>query len=147
MSDIQEINLNGTNNDIARWIWNHLVPNSGQAHSIQGEILRVIENLRWEAQENGNINWDEGFEMCIDFLQNTLGNEKSFSKEARIQITADLKRLKNFILPDQLINKSQASQLPYVEDDLYDRLTDHLIQFCRQHPQVIQRNHDPRQYR
>jgi hypothetical protein len=147
MNAIQEINLSGTNNDIAQWIWDNLIPKSGQADSLQGEILRAIERLRWEAQENGNINWDEGFEMLIDFLQSTLGNEESFSKETRTQIHSDLQRLKNFIYPDRLENKSQVSQLPYVDDDLYDRLTEILIQFCRQYPQVIQRNRNPKQYR
>jgi len=147
MNDNQVIHLNGTNHDIARWIWKNLVPKSGQANSIQGEILRVIEKLREEAQGNGNINWDDRFEMFVDFLHNTLGHEKSFSKETKVSITADLERLINFLPPDKLENRSQASNLPYVEDDLYDRLTGHLISYCRQHPQVIPRQHDPSQYR
>ena len=147
MNENQSIDLSGTNDDIARWIWTNLVPKSGQADSVQGEILRAIERLRWEAQENGNINWDDRFEMFINFLHNTLGNEEGFSKETRASIAVDLERLKNFIPPDKLESRSQASDLPYVEDNLYDRIVNHLISYCRQHPQVIPRKHDPRQYR
>jgi len=147
MSDFQIVDLSGTEDDTIRWIWNNLVPKSGQADSVQGEILRAIEKLRWEAQENGNINWDDRFEMFIDFLGNTLGAEKSFSDEIRASIAADLQRLMEFIPPDMLVSKSQADSLPYVEDDLYDRLADHLVLFCLQHPQVIPYQHDPKQYR
>jgi hypothetical protein len=147
MPEKQIIDLAGSDNDIARYIWKNLVPKSGQADSIQGEILRAIEKLRWEAQENGNINWDYSFEMFIDFLQNTLGNEALFSGKAKTDIIADLARLRNFITPDELENEQQRAGLPYVEDDLYDRLTDHLVSFCRLHPLVIPMQKDQRQYR
>jgi len=143
MDDIQKIDLNGSNDDIARWIWMNLVPKSGQADSIQGEILRAIEKLRWEAQKNGNINWDKSFVTFIDFLDITLGNEASFSEETKTSIRADLHRLKHFLPPDELKSRSQINDLPYVNDDLYDRLVYHLISFCRQHPQVIPREIDP----
>lgn len=41
-----------------RIIWRNFVPKSGQADSLQGEMLRQIEKLRYEAQNNGNINWE-----------------------------------------------------------------------------------------
>ncbi len=134
MSDSQEINLAGSNEDIAKWVWNTLVPKSGQADSLQGEMLRAIERLRWEAQENGNVNWDKGFERFIDFLQGTLGKEERFPKEIKVSITSDLQRLKR-------------SQIPYTKDDLYDRLVECLILFCRHHPQIIPQSHDAKQHR
>jgi hypothetical protein len=86
--------------------------------------------------------------LFIDFLGSTLGNEESFSREIKASITADLERLRHFTYPDQVESKVKAAEmLPYVKDDLYDRLSNHLISFCRQHPQVIPRPHDPRQYR
>ncbi|WP_187148453.1 hypothetical protein [Geobacter metallireducens] len=147
MTEKNFIDLTDSDFEIARWIWKNLVPKSGQADTVQGEILRAIEKLRWEAQENGNINWDYSFEMFIDFLQNKLGNEERFSKETRAEIANDLARLKNFIPPDELENDLQKADLPYIEDDLYDRLTNHLVSFCRLHPEVIQLQKDERQYR
>ncbi|HCS40534.1 MAG TPA: hypothetical protein DIW44_13240 [Anaerolineaceae bacterium] len=147
MSEIMKIQLQGSDFEIAKWIWQNLVPKQGQADSIQGEILRAIERLRTEAQENGNINWDDGYEQFVAFLQATFENENNFSAEIKESINSDLFRLKNFLPVDKLEFDSQKSMLPYVDDDLYDRLDGHLIQFCRLHPQVIPRKHNPLQYR
>lgn len=147
MGDIQEIDLKGSYEDVARWIWSNLVPKSGQANSIQGEILRSIEKLRWEAQVNGNINWDIKFEAFVDFLDITLCNEESFSKDNIKSIKADLDRLKNFIYPEKSESRLNISELPYIKDDLYDRLVECMVAYCRQHPKLIPHQHDPNQYR
>ena len=65
----QRIDTSGTNREVASWIWHNLVPPRGQASTVQGELLRAVEKLRWEAQENGNINWDEGFLILLSFLE------------------------------------------------------------------------------
>ena len=141
------IELSGTTNDIARWIWLNLVPKEGQADSVQGELLRAVERLRYEAQGNGNINWDDRFEMFADFLEQTLCSDNEVPRETKEAIIKDLNRLRHFLPPDQLKDRSQISDLPYVEDDLYDRLTEQVVAFCRRHPKVIPRDKDPRQYR
>jgi hypothetical protein len=128
------INLAGTDEEIARWIWHNLVPKSGQAVFLQGELLRAVEKLRWEGQGNGNINWDDGFEMLIDLLADHLLIEARFSREERASITSDLERLRNF-------------DLPHVEDDLYDRLTSSVVRFCRLNPRLVAYQHDPVQHR
>lgn len=74
-----QIDLSGSDLDIEKWIWQNLIPDRGQASSVQGEILRCIEALRWEAQENGNINWDRGFEIYLEFIHENLCNEMSLA--------------------------------------------------------------------
>ena len=143
----REINLTGTDNDIARWIWKTLVPKSGQAPFVQAEILRAIEKLRWEAQNNGNINWDDRFEMLIDFIQEKLGSQPCFSAAAKASIQNDLNRLRQFTPVNEITDKSQLENGPYTDDDLYDRLTKYLIAYCRNHPQLIQHVADSKQYR
>jgi len=147
MSTPTKIDLTGSNNDVARWIWKTLVPKSGPAAYVQPEVLRAIEKLRWEAQGNGNINWDDRFEMLVDFIETTLTSQACFSNETKESIRQDLDRLRNFLPPNALTDDSQIPQLPYVEDDLYDRLTDHLILFCRKHPELIAYSPNPQQYR
>ena len=72
----QEIDLAGSNADVAKWIWQTLVPNQGQAALVQAEVLRAIEKLRWEAQSNSNINWDNRFDMLEEpWLKSTFGEE------------------------------------------------------------------------
>jgi hypothetical protein len=134
MSAPQQINVTGSDDDVARWIWKTLVPKSGQAEFVQAEVLRAVEKLRWEALNNGNINWDDRFKMLIDYIDKTLTSQACFSEVSRESIRDDLNRLR-------------IADLPYVEDDLYDRLTSHLITFCRSHPQLIRHVADPHQYR
>ena len=147
MSATRDIDLTGSNDDIARWIWKTLVPKSGQASYVQAEALRAIEKLRWEAQNNGNINWDDRFEMFVDFLETTLIAQACFSNETKESIRQDLDRLRHFLTPNDLTDESQVQYLPYVDDDLYERLTDHLMSFCRNHPQLIPYAANPSQYR
>ncbi len=137
MNNQSFINISGTSEDIARWIWKTQVPKSGQSKSIQGEVLRAIEKLRWEAQNNGNINWDYRFEMLVDFIEATLTSQSCFSEQTKKSIRQDLGRLRNFLPPNELKDDSQRTELPYIEDGLYNRLTEHLIVFCKHSPRLI----------
>jgi hypothetical protein len=142
------IDTSGSSSDIAGWVWHNLVPKSGAASCVQGELLRAIERLRWEAQENGNINWDEGFELFVAFLRDKLSNQEYLTDEDRKGIHRDLDRLINFVTPDELTeDHALDNQLPYVDDDLYDRLADHVAEFCRRWPKTIPLPQDPKQYR
>jgi hypothetical protein len=143
----QEIDLTGSDNDVARWIWKTLLPKSGQAAFVQAEILRAIEKLRWEAQNNGNINWDDRFEMLVDFIEEKLTSQPCFASGEKQSIRDDLKRLRQFTPVNEMADLSQLAQGPYTDDDLYDRLTAHLITFCYSHQQLIRHVADPNQYR
>ena len=147
MQEETRIDTTGSSADILRWVWNHLVPKAGQSSSIQGELLRSIEGLRWEAQSNGNLNWDAGFERYILFLRSTILESGCLSSESAESFLSDLNRLSNFLPPGQLTDDSQIDQLPYVEDDLYDRICERIADFCRQNPDVVSRAFDPDQYR
>ena len=135
MTDNMIIDLSGNTSEITKWIWDHLVPVSGQADTVQGELLRAVEKLRWEAQNNGNGNWDDRFEMFTDYLETTLCDNPACGTETKAIICADLNRLRG------------SEYYPYIEDDLYDRLTEQIVAFCRCHPQPIPHEKDPRQYR
>jgi hypothetical protein len=147
MSAPKEINLAGSDQDVDCWIWKTLVPKSGPAAHVQAEILRAIEKLRWEAQNNGNINWDDGFEWFIDFIQDTLFRQPCFSSADRVAMQKDLDRLRYFTRVNDMIHQSDLAHGPYINDDLYDRLTSHLITYCRYHPQLILHIPHPKQSR
>ncbi len=53
-------------------IWKRCVPRTGQAKTVEGELLRGVEKLRDESLRNGNCNWDRGFEIILDFLESHL---------------------------------------------------------------------------
>lgn len=118
----------------AKHIWKTLVPKSGQADTVQGELIRVIERLRWESQNNGNGNWDKGFERFCDFLEQTLAVTPPFDKQALREIRADVARLRDY-------------DHPYLEDDLYDRLSDRSVEFHHFLGRHVAREHDPLQHR
>ncbi|MFB2638260.1 hypothetical protein ACE02P_09555 [Shewanella bicestrii] len=143
----QHINTSGTNHEVASWIWHNLVPQNGQSNTVQGELLRAVEKLRWEAQENGNINWDNGFLILIAFLENHLLNHPGFSEAERKVIKSDLSRLKNFLPVEELDDEADSGSLPYVEDDLYDRLESFVVSFARTNPQTIPNPNNPSLHR
>lgn len=142
-----KMKLDGGRGDIVEWVWDYLIPESGQALTVQGELFRAIQKLRWEAQENGNINWDDCFIKFIDYLHKHLVKNSELASEAKLSIERDLNRLRNFLSVDELEDEEQADELPYVEDDLYDRLTDQAINYCRQRPVLIANEVDATQYR
>jgi hypothetical protein len=119
---------------IAKWVWQNLVPKSGQASTVQGELLRCVEKLAWEAQNNGNVNWEPQFEMLLHYLENTLCAEPHFDSAAKQSIRRDTKRLRQY-------------KRPYTDQDLYDRLTEHVVAYCRIHPHLIQKLKDSAQTR
>ena len=139
----QRIDTSSTNRQVASWIWHNLVPKSGQSTTIQGELLRAVEKLRWEAQENGNINWDEGFLILLTFLENQLGGHLGFDEAERKTIQRDLARLRNFLPVDELDDESDSGSLPYVDDDLYDRLEEFVVAFARAKPDLLQHTTNP----
>src|SRR5882724_3063320 len=133
-----EIDLTGSDKDVGRWIWKTVVPKSGQAPFVQAEILRAIEKLRWEAQGNGNINWDDRFEMLIDYIEEKLASQPCFSVAAKASIRDDLGRLRGFTPVNEMEDVADlVANGPYTDDDLYDRLTERLILYCRNQPQLI----------
>ncbi len=137
------IDTSGDDHAVASWVWRNLVPKSGQAGTVQGELLRAVEKLRREAQQNGNINWDEGFLILVDFLEDILTAEPIFRESERQAIRADLHRLRSFVRVDELEDESDAGNLPYVEDDLYDRLTHCVVAYVREHPSSAKREPNP----
>src|SRR5437868_15254469 len=91
-----EIPLSADTRAVAKWIWQNLVPKSGQCSTVQGELLRAVEKLSWEAQNNGNVNWDSGFTILVDFLERTLCNEPQISDELKQSIRDDLRTLRDY---------------------------------------------------
>jgi hypothetical protein len=104
--------------DEARTIWMTKVPPNGQADTIEGELLRAVEKLRREAQANGNINWDEGFEILIRFLRTHLLDAAIYPEDVLKATRAILDRL-------------SRPGLPVVEDGPYDELGDRVVEWYR----------------
>jgi hypothetical protein len=116
--------------DEARQLWHTAVPRSGQADTVQGELLRAVDNLRDEAQRNGNQNWDPGFELLLDYLRTHLLDGQTLSDDERTEINTDLALIANY-------------DYPQTGDDIYDRLTDRVVEWTHAHPDPIRHEHNP----
>jgi len=83
----------------AKDIWQSFVPKTGQSETVQGELLRAVEKLRTEALDNGNMNWDEGFEILLKYLESKLTDRKVYSEATIGETQNNLTRLENFENP------------------------------------------------
>lgn len=134
----------------ARDIWQRCVPNNGQSLTVEGELIRSIEGLRWEAQSNGNINWDEGFEIYCSYLRENLCDSNVFDSNDIDIISDDINRLEvggGYLETINSDDDLDFDRMPYVEDDLYDRLTDYVILWYRHQGKSIPREINIKQYR
>lgn len=109
--------------DDAKAIWRDYVPPSGQADSVQGELLLAVEKLRDEAIRNGNINWDEGFELLCAYLEQHLVDSAVYSDVNLRNTRAAIERVRD--LED-----------PCIDDEVYDLLSDRVVEYFRHYGSV-----------
>ena len=101
--------------EVGRFIWKTYVPASGQAETVQGELLRAIEKIADEAQRNGNINFNPDCHgILISYMRKYLTDTTLFDKETILQINIDL----------DTISKEDE---PYTKEDIYERLRNRIF--------------------
>jgi hypothetical protein len=90
-----------------------MVPITGEAQTVQAELLRAAENLEDEARRNGNQNWGDRHDRQLDFLQQHLAD--GTLPERRPAIRSDLQVIARVDAPEtdpavwmRLINASCA---------------------------------------
>lgn len=49
-------------------LWQLLVPSSGAAQTVQGEVVRITGRIRDELYRNGGANWDKNYRKMLDAL-------------------------------------------------------------------------------
>lgn len=123
--------------------WEAHVPASSQSAVLQAELLRRIEKLQHEAQANGNINWDEGFEYFCDWLLSEFAKFDelvTYMENARLILT----KLKNHgtyakltwadDFPEPLF---EPQYIAYCENALYDYLYEMVCVIYETHTEPI----------
>jgi hypothetical protein len=119
---------------LGQYIWRTYVPPSGQAVTVQGELLRASEKLRDECHRNGNMNWDNGHEILARYILDTLTASPNISTQSKIQLGADIDRILDF-------------EHLYTEDDLFDRVERLILDWCRIHRDPVPRDINPNLHR
>lgn len=118
--------------ELGQHIWKTYVPKSGQAQTVQGELLRAIEKLADEAQRNGNINFNEKCHgIFISYLRKYLTDPSIFNEQTIIQINKELDRI-------------SVETDPYTEDDLYDRLRERIVDWYVKNTKPITNSKNPK---
>ncbi|MDO5030855.1 MAG: ankyrin repeat domain-containing protein [Corynebacterium sp.] len=97
--------------DQFRYLWNNLIPYGGAAKTVQGEVIRIVGRIGYEALEMGYINWDEEFVKMADYWLETVG--------AAEDAIAVVKRKKAY-------------------DDEIDELTEAAVKWVEEHPMPIE---------
>lgn len=111
-------------------LFDSLVPDSGQADTLQGELIRCIARLASESHRNGNANWDKGFKIMALFLEKHL-SDGTFSSELTKEIKQDI----SLIIASGKDPENNA--YIYEKEDSYTRITDRVVEWCRRHPDFI----------
>jgi len=126
--DIKELHYSINNKDYletAKVIWKKLVPKSGQADTVQGELLRAIEKLRDEAQRKGNGNYSKNCHgILINYLKEYLLDKTVFNEDTLSKTKKDLKQI-------------SYKTMPYTEDDIYDNITNRIIDWYLKNPKQL----------
>lgn len=127
-----------------KYIWRNMVPKSGQATNLQGEMLRMVVKLSNEAINNGNINWDDNFEWFCDFLKENLVSCCLFDEPKIMKIKMILNYIKdngnyarNYANGEISDNEVDILKLAYTDDDIYDYLSDAIAEYYLAHKTPI----------
>lgn len=76
-------------------LWEWLVPSSGAAATVQGEVIRLSGRLWIEINDNGAANWDADFKKMLKALVEHLGSGVALSDVALAETRASAVELKN----------------------------------------------------
>ena len=127
-----------------KYIWKNYVPKYGQSNTLQGELLREIEKIRYEAQNNGNINWDDDYLYFCDFITNSLLEQSVFSQDEKNEIRIIMTYIKecgsyakDFFNNEIYEIELDLLKIAYTDDNLYDIICDKIGKLQKDHSEPI----------
>lgn len=117
-------------------LWQNLVPKSGHAAILQGELVRLIGRLASEYYRNGNMNWDDDLKNMAKCLETELSYHfNDLSDQQAIQVYLY-----------QIVQNGETGICYYLDgEDIYDKITDYVVMFCQQNESAVL-NHCPATY-
>jgi len=107
--------------EIAMKIWTELVPKTGIANTVHGELLQAVERLRDNAQHNGIPKNRRQQKRTARFVRDTLIDSKLFD-------AAEIERIRT------TTGKLIRNPRPYTSDDIYDHLVDKVCIYYKEKP-------------
>jgi hypothetical protein len=138
MAAMHYYHCKGRYDDEYEKLWQQLVPASGQAATVQGELVRVIGRLTDEFYRNGNGNWNLGYRRFTNFLHRHLLDDTVFAAHALAEIKEDIEMIR------RLGSNKENSYDFKASEDAFDRVTNRVVEWCRQQPELIARELNPK---
>lgn len=114
-------------------LWDELVPPTGQASTLRGELIRMSGKLSDEAYRNGNINWYDEFERMARFIGQYLDDPHTFSVEERALIRESVEE----------IIRDHADPDVSGHGSAYYTISEKVVDWCIAHQEPIPYSPDP----
>jgi hypothetical protein len=75
-------------------LWELLVPSSGAADTVQGEVIRIPGKIRGELERNGGVNWDADYKKMADAFLTHVASGKSLPEAELAEARTIVKEVK-----------------------------------------------------
>ena len=62
-------------------LWEMLIPSSGAAKTVQGEVIRITGRVQDELYRNGGVNWDRNYRNMLNSLPNHFASGTPLSEQ------------------------------------------------------------------
>ena len=115
-------------------LFDQLVPESGQASTVQGELVRVVMKLSNDFVSNGYSNWDSGYERLSEFAVRHL-TDGTFKPQTSAGIRSDIEHAQAYGRGEDIGG--------YDLEAAFDRLMQATVGWCQRHPNPIPHSSDP----
>ena len=115
-------------------LFGQLVPESGQASTVQGELVRSVMKLANDLVSNGFANWDAGYERLCAFALRHLA-DGTFGPQTSTGIRTDIEHIQKY--------GRREDTGGYDLEAACDRLMQASVGWCHRHPDYIPHNPDP----
>lgn len=103
-------------------LWSFLIPSSGAAKTVQGEVIRIPGRVRDELDRNGGANWDRDYRKMLQAMPHYLSLGSSLSDQ-------ELEEIKQVIAQIHSKENDDAASL--------DRLCQLALAWIKQNPKPI----------
>ena len=87
------------------YLWDYLVPSSGPAKTVQGELIRIGGRMADEFYRNGGINWDGEYRKMADALPRYFSKGNPLSNDELAEIKTLISEIKAQGTPDAVLDR------------------------------------------
>lgn len=115
-------------------LWKRLVPTSGPAATIQGELVRSATRLAWEYYRNANASWstEDTRQTLLDF---TGFIEKTLLRHGPAELVEHALGHLHLV---RAVGLNEA-EVAHLECEPWDALIHHIVEWCLAHPKPLLR--------